>query len=84
MEALRVLAGERLHESRDGAFKVAPRDQVEMVGHEAVGEDVDLAGVSMVSEEVEEEDVVAVGMEGPLAVVAALGDMEVVLWGGEA
>ena len=56
---------------------------MEVVGHQTVGEDVDLACVGVMTEEVEEEDMVAVGVEGLLAVVAALGDMEVVLWGSE-
>ena len=48
---------------------------MDVVGHEAVGEDADAAGVEVFAEELEVEFAVAYGEEDVLAVGSALGDV---------
>ena len=68
----------------DGVRFVGAGDEVVVVGHQAVGKYVDVVVGCGAGEEFEEEGVVALGVEGALAVVAALGDVEVVAGGSEA
>ena len=79
-----VLAVDGLHETGDRVGFVGAGEEMVVIGHEAVGEDVDVAGCRVAGEEIKEVVAIAVGVEGGLAVVAALGDVKVVAGGSEA
>ena len=81
MQVQSVFAGQRLHEARQRSFGVSACDQVEVVGHLAICESVDLSCIGVQGKQIETEDVVAV--EGALAIITALGDTEVVHRGSE-
>jgi len=59
----------------EGAGGGGRGDDVDVVGHEAVAEDVDLVGGGVFLEEREVEGTVGIREEDVLAVVAALGDV---------
>jgi len=63
---------------RIGAFRDG--DEVNVVGHEAIGEDAEVGVRVKLAEEVEVEGVVAVVEEDLLAAVAALGDVVGDVW----
>lgn len=78
-----VAAVDALHEAGDVAGVGGAGEDVVVVGHEAVCEDADLAELGVFGDELEEDAAISVGVEGWLAVVAALGEVEVVAWRGE-
>ena len=75
MDRLPILAIHGLHEIRDRARLVAMEYQMEMVGHEAVGEDIDGVRIRVLGDQAKKEAVIVGSEEGLLAVVAALCDV---------
>ncbi len=71
-----VLAIQIHHEERDGVGPVADGDQVEVIGHQGVGGDPNLALFAERAEQVEKMMAVLVGGKYGLFVVAALGEMK--------
>ena len=77
MEVLGVLRGQVLHEAADAVFDLACNYEVDVIGHEGIAVDGDLAKVSMVVEEGEEVGAVGVSKEDGLPVVPRW-----VMWSG--
>ncbi|MFM2124335.1 MAG: hypothetical protein RL328_786 [Acidobacteriota bacterium] len=75
VDGLGVAAVDAAHEDGEGVFAVGDCDEVDVVGHEAVGEEADAAGVEVFAEELQVEFAVAYGEEDVLAVGSALGDV---------
>lgn len=76
VEVLGILGIDGLNEFRNAIRLVGAGNEVEMIGHEAIGEDINFAALGVTLEEGEEVRIVAVGEEGLLAVVTALGNVE--------
>ena len=72
------------HEVRDRILAIANRDQMEMVGHEGVSSDPDVALLGVLLDEVQEALPIGVGGKDRLFIVAALGEVEPVTRRGEA
>ncbi len=76
MEILGILAREVLHEPADGILDLAGDDEVNVVRHDGVTVDADLAEIGVVVQESEKLGAVLVAEEDRLAIVAALGEVE--------
>lgn len=72
-----MLAVDGFQAARQGAFPFGPQQRVIVVRHEAVTQDGELSLGGGLVEQSEERVAVVVGEVGALAVVAALGDLEV-------
>ena len=83
MEILGILAREMLHEPADGVLDLAGDDKVNVVGHDRVAVDANLAEIGVVVQESEKLGAVIVAEEDRLAIVAALGEVEWVSGGRE-
>ena len=84
IDHLGVAAVGAAEEDGEGVFAVGDGDEVDVVGHEAVGEEAD-AGVGEVGgEEVEVDTAVGLGEEDVLVVGAALGDVVGATWEDDA
>ena len=79
-----VLAIHLPHEVRDRILAIANRDQMEMVRHEGVSGDPDVALLGVLLDEVQEVLPIGVGGNDGLFVIAALGEVELVTKRGEA
>ena len=69
---------------RDRILAIANRDQVEMIGHQGVSGDPDVALLGVLLDEGQEVLPIGVGGKDRLFVVAALGEVEPVTRRGEA
>ena len=83
MEILGILAREMLPEPADGVLHLAGDDKVDVVGHDRVAVDANLAEIGVVVQESEKLGAVLVGEGDRLAIVAALSDVEWVAMGRE-
>jgi len=83
VEILGILAGGMLHEPADAVLHLAGDDQVNVVRHESVAVDEDLAQVGVVVQMGKELGAVLIAEEDRLAIVAVLGQVEGVSWGCE-
>ena len=69
--------------SETASGRQAGGDEMEVIGHDDIPGDADLALGAVGIEEGEEVLAIGVGGEGPLFVVAALGEVQPVAWRGE-
>ena len=79
-----VLAIHLPHEVRDRILAIADCDRMEMVGHEGVSGDPDVALLGVLLDQVQEALPISVGGKDGLFVVAPLGEVEPVTRRGEA
>ena len=70
--AKRPFSGRQMAER---VLSAGDRDEVDMIGHEAVGEDADAGIVQVLTYEAKVELTVSGGEEDPLAVGSTLGDV---------
>ena len=75
VQKLGIRAAKPLQEAGDASRLRSTGDQMEMIGHLAIGQEIDLVGIGMKSEQFEEERMIGSGEKRPLAGVAALRDM---------
>jgi hypothetical protein len=75
VEILHIVAPQRLHQLTDPVFSVGRHQQMHMISHQYIGNDVALVPFTKLSQPIKQEQIITVGDKDDISVVSPLDRM---------